>query len=399
MQVIVNKRYYDWQRFATHLPVYTDPYAMPLPDILRLDDITKRYASTALPAVDGVSLTLRQGEILGLLGPSGCGKTTLLRLIAGFERPDRGTVYLGQQPVCGPCWIPPERRDVGIVFQDYALFPHLTVEKNVAFGLQQLSRQSSLSPKQVHQQTGDAIALVGLTGLEKRFPHELSGGQQQRVALAGALAPRPTLILLDEPFSNLDVQVRLYLRQEVRDILNQVNASGVFVTHDQEEALALADQVAVMRQGRVEQWGRPEAVYLAPASRFIADFVTQANFVPARRQSQGWETEVGYFERPIQADDQEPGPVGERGELMIRQEDLHLEADDSAPLLVRNRQFLGREYQYCLITPSGQFLYARLPTDQAIAVGCRVRPVIKPDQVRFYPEIASEATVTTPNLG
>ncbi|MFH7242176.1 MAG: ABC transporter ATP-binding protein [Spirulina sp.] len=360
--------------------------AMTSLDILRLDAITKRYTPNAPPAVDGVSLGLRQGEILALLGPSGCGKTTLLRLIAGFERPDQGTISLGQQPVCGPCWLPPERRDVGIVFQDYALFPHLTVEKNVAFGLQSLVRLGSLNPKQVHTQTQEAIALVGLTGFESRFPHELSGGQQQRVALARALAPRPTIILLDEPFSNLDVQVRLHLRQEVRDVLKQVNASGVFVTHDQEEALAIADQVAVMRQGRLEQWGSPEAVYMAPASRFIASFVTQANFLPARRTPQGWETELGLFTQVIQANGSIPDDTLAQGEIMVRQEDLSLQPVDHNGLLrVNSRQFLGREYKYGLSTPSGHILYARQSASQVIPVGGQVNPALPPQPLRIYP--------------
>ncbi len=360
--------------------------AMTSLDILRLDAITKRYTPNAPPAVDGVSLGLRQGDILALLGPSGCGKTTLLRLLAGFERPDQGSIYLGQQPVCGPCWLPPERRDVGIVFQDYALFPHLTVEKNVAFGLQSLVRLGSLSPKQVQTQTQEAIALVGLTGLEARFPHELSGGQQQRVALARALAPRPTIILLDEPFSNLDVQVRLHLRQEVREVLKQVNASGIFVTHDQEEALAIADQVAVMRQGRLEQWGSPETVYTAPASRFIASFVTQANFLPARRTSQGWETELGLCTQVIQADGSHPDDTLAQGEIMVRQEDLSLHPVDHNGLLrVNSRQFLGREYKYGLSTPSGQILYARQPAGQAVPVGGQVNPVLPPQPLRIYP--------------
>ena len=360
-------------------------------DILRLDAITKRYTPHGPPAVDGVSLGLCQGEILALLGPSGCGKTTLLRLIAGFEHPDQGTIYLGQQPVCGPCWIPPERRDVGIVFQDYALFPHLTVEKNVAFGLQSLVRLGSLNPKQVQAQTQESIALVGLTGFETRFPHELSGGQQQRVALARALAPRPTIILLDEPFSNLDVQVRIHLRQEVRDVLKQVNASGVFVTHDQEEALAMADQVAVMRQGRLEQWGSPEMVYTAPASRFIASFVTQANFLPARRTPQGWETELGTLTQVIQANGLPPADTLAQGEVMIRQEDLALQAVNQGLLHVKSRQFLGREYNYCLATPSGHTLHARLPISQVIPVGGQVNPVIPPHPLWIYPSPAPEA--------
>jgi len=360
---------------------------MAIPSVLKLDAVTKQFFPDVPPAVNQVSLALEQGELLGLLGPSGCGKTTLLRLIAGFEQPDSGSIYLEGQAVCGSCWLPPEHRDLGIVFQDYALFPHLSVAQNVAFGLKQLSRRGKLANRQIREQTTDAIALVGLQGFEARYPHELSGGQQQRVALARALAPRPSLVLLDEPFSNLDVQVRLYLRQEVRDILKTVGASGVFVTHDQEEALSIADKVAVMRHGRLEQLGTPETIYSEPASRFIAEFVTQANFLSARRSHQGWETEVGCFDLSI-----DPcagaGAVDtlDSGELMIRQEDLSLEKDDTAPLLVRDRQFLGREYKYCLLTPTGKTLHARLPISQPIAIGSHVRPSIKPQQVRLYPK-------------
>jgi len=285
------------------------------------------------------------------------------------------------------------------VFQDYALFPHLSVEKNVAFGLKQLSRRGRLSSQQIREQTADAIVLVGLKGFEARYPHELSGGQQQRVALARALAPRPSLVLLDEPFSNLDVQVRLYLRQEVRDILKKVGASGVFVTHDQEEALSIADQVAVMRDGRLEQLGTPESIYSEPASRFIAEFVTQANFLSARRSARGWETEVGCFELTVApCAGAEAAHRVDSGALMIRQEDLHLEIDDSAPLFVRDRQFLGREYKYSLLTPSGATLHARMPISQPIDIGSHVRPSLKSQQVRLYPqEVVARYGSTAPS--
>ena len=254
--------------------------------ILHLDCVTRRY-QTGPAAVDQVTLTLMQGELLALLGPSGCGKTTLLRLIAGLEAPNEGAIVLSGRPVAGPGgWVPPERRQLGMVFQDYALFPHLTVAQNVGFGLDRLRKQA---PQALHDRVAEAIALVGLEGLEKRYPHELSGGQQQRVALARSIAPQPSLILLDEPLSNLDARVRQRLRQEVRAILKRAGAAAVFVTHDREEAMAIADRVAVMRRGQIEQIDSPEGLYWEPDSRFVAGFVAgkARPEPPARRARQG----------------------------------------------------------------------------------------------------------------
>ncbi|PSB30971.1 ABC transporter ATP-binding protein [Chlorogloea sp. CCALA 695] len=322
--------------------------------ILQLDGVSKWFGESQ--AVADVSLNLPQG-ILALLGSSGCGKTTLLRLIAGFEQPQMGSIEIaGRKVASNNCWIPPEQRRLGMVFQDYALFPHLTVAENVAFGLK---RQDKEAAKRL-------IELVGLTGLEKRYPYQLSGGQQQRVALARALAPQPPLVLLDEPLSNLDVQVRLRLREEIRDILKATGTSAVFVTHDQEEALAIADLVAVMSKGKLEQIGTPQEVYTQPSSRFVAEFVTGANFIPAERQGQLWATEVGCF---AAAD------AGQKKvELMIREEDLLIEPTESeAVAVVHNRRFLGREYRYCLLTPSGKELHARTAISQVVPVGAKVK--------------------------
>lgn len=350
-------------------------------DILQLDQVTKQYSQTEVPAVNRVSFALQQGDLLGLLGSSGCGKTTLLRMIAGFERPASGTITLNDEIVASDrTWTPPEQRDVGMVFQDYALFPHLTVAKNVAFGLAHQGRKGGhrFTAKQIQELTRDAIALVGLDSFDQRYPHELSGGQQQRVALARAIAPRPALILLDEPLSNLDVQVRLRLREEIRTVLKKTGTSAIFVTHDQEEALSISDWVAVMKQGQIEQFGRPEAIYQAPASRFVAEFVTQANFLPAARNGSQWETEVGCFTSPTP-------PDTTQADLMIRQEDLHLELDEQSPVIIRDRQFLGREHRYCLLTPSGQELHALSPQASSLPIGARVRLSVVNSTLRVFP--------------
>lgn len=345
--------------------------------ILHLKGITKQFVKATIAAVEGVTLALPQGDVLGLLGPSGCGKTTLLRLIAGFEEPQAGTIKISNRIVAGNGnWITPEQRDIGMVFQDYALFPHLTVAKNIAFGLHN-SRKKALFNTQ--KRTAEVIALVGLQGLENRYPHQLSGGQQQRVALARAIAPQPALVLLDEPLSNLDVQVRLRLRQEVRDILKNTGTSGVFVTHDQEEALSISDWVAVMQQGQLEQFGTPEAVYREPTSRFVAEFVTQANFLPAKRRGDLWETEVGCFKASTHES-------FEDGDLMIRQEDIRLKPNDNATVVIGDRQFLGREHSYCLLTLSGQKVFARMTCSMAIPIGTKVQLSVDAP-LRVFPSI------------
>jgi len=362
--------------------------------ILCLEGISKKYSRQGIPAVNQVSLTLPEGHLLSLLGPSGCGKTTLLRLIAGFEQLLQGQITIAGKVVANQIvYLPPEKRDVGMVFQDYALFPHLNVAQNIAFGLKQ---NRGVSTTKLKKQVQSALELVGLEGLENRYPHELSGGQQQRVAVARAIAPRPNLILLDEPLSNLDVQVRLRLRTELRDILKTSGIAAVFVTHDQEEALSISDSVAVMQQGHLEQQDIPETVYNHPASRFVAEFVTQGNFISAYRGSQGWETEVGTF--PLHSWQVSEEVQGNYGDLMIRQEDIILTPDETSEIIVRDREFLGREHCYRLQLPSGMELKVRTDQKQLFPPQTPVKLTVNEEMLQLFPSesgVKSELAVSS----
>jgi ABC-type Fe3+/spermidine/putrescine transport system ATPase subunit len=246
--------------------------------VVELIGLTKRYGRVG--AVNGVSLKVEEGEFFGLLGPSGCGKTTTLRMVAGFERPDEGEVWIEgihQTP------FPPEQRPVGMVFQNYALFPNMTVFANVAFPL----RLKKLPERAVRQRVGELLEMIHLSGLERRYPKELSGGQQQRVALARALARQPKVLLLDEPLSALDAKIREELRSELKRLQKETGLTALYVTHDQEEVLALADRMAVMREGRVEQLGTPRQIYTNPATPFVARFVGSGVLVPGEAR-EGW---------------------------------------------------------------------------------------------------------------
>jgi iron(III) transport system ATP-binding protein len=331
-------------------------------ELLALHRISKRFAPDGLMAVDNLSLTVAEGEILALLGPSGCGKTTTLRLIAGFETPDAGTVAVRGVVVAGPGrMVAAENRGIGIVFQDYALFPHLSVADNVAFGLQQLPRAMR------RQRVDQILEMVDLAGLARRFPHELSGGQQQRVAVARALAPAPALMLLDEPFSNLDADLRAQMRDEVERVLRSTGTTAIFVTHDQEEAFTLADRVGVLNRGRIEQIAAPEDVYHHPATRFVAEFVGAADFLPGEVTSEGIATEIGVFSN---VDRLEPG---ERVQVMIRPDDItFVPQSDGAGILTR-RYFRGSETLYCIRLPSGDRVHSSQPSSATFSTGMRVR--------------------------
>ncbi len=322
--------------------------------MIRLDGVTKLFGDDV--AVDDASLCVARGEIVALLGPSGCGKTTLLRLIAGFERPDGGTVTVDGRIVAAPTtWVAPEARRVGMVFQDYALFPHLSVAGNVGFGLPRRARATRVP---------ELLSIVGLGGLEKRYPHELSGGQQQRVALARALAPSPELVLLDEPWSNVDPFLRESLRAEVAEIIRPLDVTVLLVTHDREEAFSLADRIALMRDGSVVQEGTAEQLYFAPATRWAAEFVGAANVLPGRIVAGRVETAIGAF--PAN------GASGRSdAEVLVRPELLELEPSPAGAGEVVAREFRGHDVFYRVLL-DGVELVSQRPSTEVVDLGSRV---------------------------
>jgi spermidine/putrescine ABC transporter ATP-binding subunit len=294
---------------------------------VELRDIVKRYGQVA--AVDGLTLTVEQGEVICLLGPSGCGKTTTLNMLAGFTQPDEGTILIDGKVVHQ---LPPDKRNTGMVFQSYALFPHMTVAENIAFGLEMRKCPTA----EITRRIRNALDLVRLPGLGERYPRQLSGGQQQRVALARALVIEPALLLLDEPLSNLDATLRDEMRFEIREIQRRVGITTVFVTHDQTEAMAVADRLAIMNRGRLVQVGPPGEVYAAPADGFVACFIGQANLIPATVRSSGPQgTEVGTEDgtRLVVAPTGQPAAIGSRVKIVVRPEDLSV---SQAPVAGRN---------------------------------------------------------------
>ncbi len=338
--------------------------------LLCLEGLTKRFSLQDLPALDNLSLQAGPGEIIALLGPSGSGKTTVLRLIAGFEKPDTGVVEIGGEIMANhKVFVPPEVRGVGMVFQEYALFPHLTVEDNIAFGLQQLD------PLTRTQRVTGMLETVGLGPFAGRYPHELSGGQQQRVALARALAPRPSVLLLDEPFSNLDTDLMAQMHQEVYTILRELGTTALFVTHDQEEAFMIADRVGILNQGRLEQFGGPEEIYHRPATRFVARFVGKADFLPGRVTAAGIETEVGYLPNTPKF------PTGTRVEVMIRPDHIELIPDPMGSGMVLARQFRGQDYLVAVQLPSGATIHSHQPSTLTLYPGHRAKVIARPTHV------------------
>ena len=317
---------------------------------LQTDNLTKHFDGV-LPAVKDVALRVTPGTFLTILGPSGGGKTTTLRLLAGFEKPTRGRIQIGAQIVADESrFVPPEKRRVGMVFQDYALFPHVNVAENIGFGLRHRKRDRQSQIKRM-------LSLVGLSSFADRMPHELSGGQQQRVALARALAPNPDILLLDEPFSNLDTGLRSQVRSDVRSILLETATTAIFVTHDQQEALSLSDEIAVMLEGRLLQVATPHIIYNRPINSQVAHFIGEANFMPGEARGLTAASPLGTVKlfHPKQ------GQV----QLMIRPEALYVgHADEGERATVLWREYYGHYQRLGLELADGTVLIARTGVDR-----------------------------------
>jgi iron(III) transport system ATP-binding protein len=333
---------------------------------LTCEGIVKHFGATT--AVAGTGFSVEHGQVLALLGPSGCGKTTLLRIVAGFEWPDAGEVVLDGRVLSGSgAFVPPEKRRVAMVFQDFALFPHLSVAANISFGLPKGADRS--------RRVDELLDLVGLRGLGNRMPHQLSGGQQQRVALARALASEPSLILLDEPFSNLDPSVRERVRGEVKQLIHDVGITAVFVTHDQEEALSLAEQVAVMIEGRILQTGSPSEVYLNPVDRAVGEFVGNPNFLPGDVADSIVSCELGHLKVAAGF----TGPA----EVMIRAENLTVSEHDGVPGEIVNVEYFGHDQMVMVRLASGTRLRIRLLAAPQLGLGQPVGVLVNGDVFAF----------------
>jgi iron(III) transport system ATP-binding protein len=332
---------------------------------LLVQNLVKRFAGTQHSAVNDVSFELNDNEILALVGPSGCGKTTTLRLIAGLERPDKGSIRLNQSTVASEAvFIPPEKRGVGMVFQDHALFPHMTVFDNIAFGLR------DKSSNETRTRVGEMLHMVGLLQHSKRYPHELSGGERQRVALARALAPRPVLVLMDEPFSSLDADLRAGVREHVRKILKSMRATVIFVTHDQEEALYMGDRLAVLNKGKLEQIGTPEEIFHESNTRFVAEFMGDSDFLKGKVSRDGIQTAIGLIPQIVDL------PVSTAVEVAIRADDIDFHVDGSGNALIIDRFFRGAFNLYRLRLDTGQVIHAINPHTNILPVGTRVHAFV-----------------------
>ena len=340
--------------------------------LLLIERLRVAYSGNPTPIIDGASLSLDRGEIGCVVGSSGCGKTTLLRAITGFIGVEDGTIEIAGAVVSGPHFTAAtEKRGIGLVFQDYALFPHLRMEDNIAFGLRHLG------PAERAARVRSMIELVGLAAQAGSYPHELSGGQQQRVALARALAPRPALLLMDEPFSSLDVDLRARLGTEVRQILKASGTTAMLVTHDQQEAFAMADKVGVMHAGRIEQWDRPYELYHRPATRYVADFIGEGVFLPAKvLTSMNVEIELGELRGkwPVSyVPSSNPSTGG-----------VHDDASSLKAEVVR-KVFRGGDFVYTLRLMSGREVLALVPSHHDHAIGEKIGIRLDAEHVITFP--------------
>ncbi len=350
--------------------------------VLQVRDVHHRYGDLAV--LNGASFELARGRIGCVLGPSGCGKTTLLRCLAGFETITGGSIVLDGVVASAPGrTVPPEARRIGMVFQDYALFPHLDVAANISFGLSRLPRQER------ERRATALLEVVGLGGMGTKFPHELSGGQQQRVALARALATEPALLLLDEPFSNLDVELRERLGQELREIIKRANATAVLVTHDQHEAFAIADEIGIMTNGRIQQWDSAYNLYHQPGTRFIAEFVGQGSFLPGRvLANHEVEIELGVLHGDIPRACEVGCATCNRGchlDVLLRPDDIVHDDASSLRAEVVQKAFRGAEFLYTLRLDSGAKVLALVPSHHDHAIGERIGIRLNVDHIVAYP--------------
>ena len=356
--------------------------------VLELDGVTKRYGSETV--IDDLSLSVRDGEILTLLGPSGCGKTTTLRLIAGLERPDDGEIRLNGTPVSTPGeFVPPEQRGIGVVFQEFALFPHLTARENIAFGLNDWSKRDR------RERVDEMLDLVGLETQGESYPDQLSGGQQQRVALARSLAPEPEMILLDEPFSNLDVDLRVKMREEVRRILKKAGVTAVSVTHDQEEAMSISDRIAVVNDGRIEQVGDPEGVFQHPESRFVASFLGHASFLSGYVSGDGVETDLGTVPRE-QIHGLATEYDGTRIDVLVRPDDVSatVAKHGDAHGHVVQRRYLGPTILYEVELHNGDTVQCMHNHDNTVPLDAEVTVDVSADhELSWFPHGQRTAVV------
>lgn len=348
---------------------------------IQLKNIKKLFNRTDKPAVNHLNLSIKQGEIITLLGPSGCGKTTILRMIAGFERPTTGTIQIDGDIVYSENrFVPPEKRGVGMVFQDYALFPHLTIEKNIAFGLNKWRRNEKKA------RVAEVLELVGLTDYAKRYPNELSGGQQQRVSLARALAPKPNVVLMDEPFSNLDAGLREKMRHDIADILKKANTTAIIVTHDQKDAFAVSDKVVVMNEGVIQQVAHPRDIYRCPTNCFVAEFVGKTNLLQGvvAEDLKHIDTEIGRVclaEKTNQANNLDHVTIS------IRPEGCKLGEDDQGRYKGKViRVVYSGEYQELFVQLEGSkstdaLMLINAPIEKNIVVGSNISFDITPELV------------------